>query len=236
LTRTAIEGDKKNMFTIASSNEASYTHVRLNIFPDGGISRVHVLGVRVPEPIELAVAALIEEDKAAEQIAVVDELKVVETETMTKSTPAAVSKAPKAPKASKAAKKEVVAVVVEKKQEVEEVKEEVVAVEFKSKGTELTSEISSVSTLVDETEASVLAAATTGSKKGATKRGRPSKANASAAGAAAAIAVVAATKLAAGAGSKKKAKGRSASVLDEEEETASEVSVGSAPRSKKARE
>ncbi|KAG0049138.1 Allantoicase [Gryganskiella cystojenkinii] len=220
LTKTAIEGDKKNTFTIKSAKEdVSYTHVRLNIFPDGGISRVHVLGVRVPEPIELAVEALKEEEKVAEQVAVVDELKVVETETVAKSTPA--TKASKAPKATKASKKEVAAVVIEQK------KEEIVIDVTTSKGTtELTSEISSVSTLVDETEL------TTPTKKGsaATKRGRPSKA------AAAATAVVAATKLASGAGSKKKAKGRSASVLDEDDEATSEVSVSASPRSKKARE
>ncbi|KAF9383682.1 Allantoicase [Podila verticillata] len=48
LSKTDIESDKKNIFELSSTNDA-YTHVRLNIYPDGGISRLRVYGVRVPE-------------------------------------------------------------------------------------------------------------------------------------------------------------------------------------------
>jgi allantoicase len=43
LSRTALNGDTENSFAIAPANRR-VTHVRLNIFPDGGISRLRVYG------------------------------------------------------------------------------------------------------------------------------------------------------------------------------------------------
>lgn len=83
------------------------------------------------------------------------------------------------------------------------------------RNTVLTSEVSSVTTLVDEEAEPV--------KKGAGKRGRAK---------ASATTVLAAAKLTTAA---RKKKGRSASVLDEDDES-SEASVPTVPRSKKARE
>ncbi|GJJ74183.1 allantoicase [Entomortierella parvispora] len=205
LSKTEIEADKKNIFSIATG-EVSYTHVRLNIFPDGGISRVRVFGVRVPEPIAETVVA---------EETVVDELKVVETE--------------------KENKEDAVVVAVEK-DEIVAVKETITTTTTAAKKgskkattatVQLTTDISSVETLVGDEIAADVKDETATTKKTAAKRGRPSTKGA-------ATAAVAATKLAAG--GKKKAKGRSASVLDEEDEASSEVAVSSSPRSKKARE
>jgi len=206
LTKTEIEADKKNIFSIAAG-EVSYTHVRLNIFPDGGISRVRVFGVRVPEPIV--------ETVVAEEI-VVDELKVVET---VKEGEEAVTVAVE--------KDEVVAV----KETITTTTTTAAKKGSKKAATatvQLTSDVSSVETLVgDETITIADIKDESTSKKTAAKRGRPSAKGAAAA-------AVAATKLAAG--GKKKAKGRSASVLDEDDEASTEVAVSSSPRSKKARE
>jgi allantoicase len=42
LDRTALEGDRSNLVTIGS--DRPWTHVRLNIFPDGGVARLRVYG------------------------------------------------------------------------------------------------------------------------------------------------------------------------------------------------
>jgi allantoicase len=47
LPRTPLEGNAENRF--AASNEQRATHVRLNIFPDGGVARLRVYGVVVPD-------------------------------------------------------------------------------------------------------------------------------------------------------------------------------------------
>jgi allantoicase len=47
LPRTAVRGDTENRF--AATTEARVTHVRLNIFPDGGVARLRVYGVVVPD-------------------------------------------------------------------------------------------------------------------------------------------------------------------------------------------
>jgi allantoicase len=61
LPRALLAGDSKNVFPIAI--EERFTHVRLNIFPDGGVARLRVHGVVVPSwerlrqhggPIDLA--------------------------------------------------------------------------------------------------------------------------------------------------------------------------------------
>ncbi|HEX6087045.1 MAG TPA: allantoicase [Thermoanaerobaculia bacterium] len=47
LPRSPLQGNQENIFDI-DSNDA-ITHVRLNIFPDGGVARLRVLGEVVPE-------------------------------------------------------------------------------------------------------------------------------------------------------------------------------------------
>jgi allantoicase len=51
LGRSELAGDTKNTFTIppASDGERRVTHVRLNIFPDGGVARFRVLGEVLPD-------------------------------------------------------------------------------------------------------------------------------------------------------------------------------------------
>jgi allantoicase len=61
LARSELRGDAENAFTVEVSRR--FTHVRLNIFPDGGVARLRVLGEAVPDwpevlstdrPIDLA--------------------------------------------------------------------------------------------------------------------------------------------------------------------------------------
>jgi len=58
LPRTQLEGNSKNVFAI--SDRTRYTHVRLDIYPDGGVARLRVHGMPMPEvaklrgPIDLA--------------------------------------------------------------------------------------------------------------------------------------------------------------------------------------
>ena len=59
LSQSPLNAGSQNVFDI--SNNAAWTHVRLNIFPDGGVARLRVYGVVVPdwsslkpgEPIDL---------------------------------------------------------------------------------------------------------------------------------------------------------------------------------------
>ncbi|AGZ44560.1 allantoicase [Actinoplanes friuliensis] len=46
--RSPLVGDSQNLFTVDSSQR--YTHVRLNIYPDGGVARLRVHGEIVPDP------------------------------------------------------------------------------------------------------------------------------------------------------------------------------------------
>lgn len=54
-----LKGDSKNMFPINNNN--SFTHVRLNIFPDGGVARLKVYGIQAQsqpvDPVLLDAAA-----------------------------------------------------------------------------------------------------------------------------------------------------------------------------------
>lgn len=50
--RSPIAGDTQNVFTVDGGR--CYTHVRLRIFPDGGVARLRVHGVVVPDPRWLA--------------------------------------------------------------------------------------------------------------------------------------------------------------------------------------
>jgi allantoicase len=46
--RSALEGDRQNLFGVA--DESRYTHVRLSIYPDGGVARLRVHGEVRPDP------------------------------------------------------------------------------------------------------------------------------------------------------------------------------------------
>lgn len=52
LPRSALQGDHKNAFAIA--HDARVTHLRLNIFPDGGVARLRVHGEVAPRWSKLA--------------------------------------------------------------------------------------------------------------------------------------------------------------------------------------
>ncbi|HEU4348005.1 MAG TPA: allantoicase [Actinoplanes sp.] len=54
--RSPLKGDTRNPFAVAS--EESFTHVRLNIHPDGGVARLRVHGEAVPDPRFLAGAPI----------------------------------------------------------------------------------------------------------------------------------------------------------------------------------
>ena len=48
LPRALVTGDARHAFTVNPGRR--FTHVRLNIFPDGGVARLHVHGEVVPDP------------------------------------------------------------------------------------------------------------------------------------------------------------------------------------------
>jgi len=61
IPKTALKGDAHNFFKV--DNDKAWTHVRLNIFPDGGVARLRVYGTVTPDwdklkksktPIDLA--------------------------------------------------------------------------------------------------------------------------------------------------------------------------------------
>jgi allantoicase len=52
LPKSALAGDSKNRFAIA--HPGRITHLRLNIFPDGGVARLRVHGVVTPRLAQLA--------------------------------------------------------------------------------------------------------------------------------------------------------------------------------------
>jgi allantoicase len=45
-----LSGDARHVFAIAADARRRYSHVRLRIFPDGGVARLRVHGVVVPDP------------------------------------------------------------------------------------------------------------------------------------------------------------------------------------------
>ena len=47
LVKSPLNGDSKNLFAVSSKHR--YTHLRLNIFPDGGVARLRVHGEVVPD-------------------------------------------------------------------------------------------------------------------------------------------------------------------------------------------
>ena len=48
VSRSALSGDTQNLFTV--DNPRRFTHVRLTIYPDGGVARLRVHGEVVPDP------------------------------------------------------------------------------------------------------------------------------------------------------------------------------------------
>jgi allantoicase len=50
--KSPLAGNTRNVFTVADASR--YTHVRLRIFPDGGVARLRVHGTAVPDPRWLA--------------------------------------------------------------------------------------------------------------------------------------------------------------------------------------
>jgi allantoicase len=56
LQRSALAGHTRNPFEVSSSEPV--THVRLNIFPDGGVARLRVHGDVVPDPLLVALGGL----------------------------------------------------------------------------------------------------------------------------------------------------------------------------------
>ncbi|HEY0717316.1 MAG TPA: allantoicase, partial [Streptosporangiaceae bacterium] len=46
--RSPVQGDTRNEFTVTA--EQRFTHVRLTIYPDGGVARLRVFGEPVPDP------------------------------------------------------------------------------------------------------------------------------------------------------------------------------------------
>jgi allantoicase len=49
---TPLAGDSRNEFAVSS--ESRFTHLRLKIYPDGGVARLRVFGEVVPDPAQLA--------------------------------------------------------------------------------------------------------------------------------------------------------------------------------------
>ena len=43
-----LSGNQENIFTIASNQAEAITHIRFNIYPDGGVSRLRIIGRPVP--------------------------------------------------------------------------------------------------------------------------------------------------------------------------------------------
>jgi len=48
--RSQLTGDAQHSFEIPASSRRRYSHVRLRIFPDGGVARLRAHGVVVPDP------------------------------------------------------------------------------------------------------------------------------------------------------------------------------------------
>lgn len=56
VTRSPLAGDSQNRFTVSAPHR--YTHVRLTIYPDGGVARLRVHGEPVPDPTLLDLGSL----------------------------------------------------------------------------------------------------------------------------------------------------------------------------------
>ena len=51
--RSPLKGDTPHVFEIPAQGRRRYSHVRLRIYPDGGVARLRVHGVVVPDPVLL---------------------------------------------------------------------------------------------------------------------------------------------------------------------------------------
>ncbi|HLL65017.1 MAG TPA: allantoicase [Micromonosporaceae bacterium] len=51
--RSSLKGDARNAFAVQTRDERLFTHVRLCIYPDGGVARLRVHGRAVPDPRRL---------------------------------------------------------------------------------------------------------------------------------------------------------------------------------------
>jgi allantoicase len=56
IERSAIKGDAENVFAVASTRR--WTHVRLSIYPDGGVARLRVHGDVLPDPALLDIGGV----------------------------------------------------------------------------------------------------------------------------------------------------------------------------------
>jgi allantoicase len=65
LPEVKLAADNRRFFTTDIAAHAAVSHVRLNIFPDGGVSRLRLWGTRAPEPHVLLNALSIDEARAA---------------------------------------------------------------------------------------------------------------------------------------------------------------------------
>ena len=50
MARSPLTGDAQHTFEVPAASRHRYSHVRLRIFPDGGVARLRVHGVVVPDP------------------------------------------------------------------------------------------------------------------------------------------------------------------------------------------
>jgi allantoicase len=50
VARSPLKGDTPHVFEIPAASRRRYSHVRLRIYPDGGVARLRVHGVVVPDP------------------------------------------------------------------------------------------------------------------------------------------------------------------------------------------
>ncbi|KAF9976014.1 Allantoicase [Actinomortierella ambigua] len=244
LGKTAVEADKKNVFDLRQTGE-KYSHVRLNIYPDGGISRLRVYGQCRPGTPELKPLGV--ETGNAD----VPEIKDagVSSSAASETAKETVETLEVSDKTSDNWKLSAIENTAEEEEEKEEKEEERTTVETttttttistltvvtESASTEskeengptaLTTEVSSVSTLVDDAEAAAV--------EEKPKKGKGSRGGRGSAKAAANVAVAAAKLTGAGKGGKK-TKGRSASAALDGEDGDSEA-ASAAPRAKRARE
>ncbi|KAG0264719.1 Allantoicase [Actinomortierella ambigua] len=257
LRKTPLEADMKNVFDLLQTGE-KYSHVRLNIYPDGGISRLRVYGQCRPgtpelkpllsegaadaDVVELKDAGLAEDEASKEEkdSETVQALEVSEKDAVAVSSKtsdnwklSAVEKAAVEEEEEKTASAaDSATMTTTTTTTTTTLSAATVVIEHAEENgpTALVTEISSVSTLVDDAEPAAAAAAAAVEekpKKGKGSRGGRAAGSAKAAGNVA----VAAAKLTKGG---KKAKGRSASVaLDGGEDGESEATT---PRAKRARE
>jgi allantoicase len=65
LPETKLAADERRFFTTEIVPHGAFSHVRLHIYPDGGVSRLRLWGTRAPEPHAVLNALSIEDARAA---------------------------------------------------------------------------------------------------------------------------------------------------------------------------